>query len=178
MSAYGAAGKGAWRPFFVSEFCPVIVMEPFAGNESLVSLIEPVVTGLGYELWGVQFLPQQGHGVLQLYIDREGGVNLDDCARVSYQLSGVLDVEDPITVPYQLEVSSPGLDRPLFTEAQYRRYAGHKIKVRLHTPVEGRRNFTGELLRVDDGAVILRQGDEQYRLPLDDIDSARVIPEF
>lgn len=153
-------------------------MEPFAGNEVLQSLIEPVVVGMGYELWGVQFLPQQGHGVLRVYIDKAGGVDVDDCSRVSHQLSGVLDVEDPITVPYQLEVSSPGLDRPLFTPAQYQDHVGHQIKVRLHVPLDGRRNFKGELLRVDDGAVVLRQGDEQYRLPLDDIDSARVIPEI
>jgi len=109
--------------------------------EELQALLAPVVVALGYECWGIEFSAQGRHSMLRVYIDKEGGVLVDDCAIVSRQISGVLDVEDPIAVEYTLEVSSPGMERPLFTIEQFAKYAGEQVKIKLRSPFEGRRNF-------------------------------------
>jgi ribosome maturation factor RimP len=116
--------------------------------------------------------------LLRVYIEAEQGITLDDCGRVSHQLSGVLDVQDPIRAPYTLEVSSPGLDRPLFRPEQFRRYLGHRIRVRITGLVEGRRNFVGELLAVRDGDILLRQDHTDYTLALEAIERARLVPQL
>ncbi|MFO1435988.1 MAG: ribosome maturation factor RimP [Gammaproteobacteria bacterium] len=115
----------------------------------LQTLLEPVVEGLGYECVGVEFQPVNGRSTLCIYIDSEEGVTVDDCERVSRQASAVLDVEDVIRGHYTLEVSSPGLDRPLFTPAHYRRFIGSTVHLRLHSLQEGRRNIEGRLSGVD-----------------------------
>lgn len=140
--------------------------------------IEAAVRGLGYELVGVEYLPQGAHSLLRVYIDTPEGVTVDDCERVSHQVSGALDVEDPIHGQYVLEVSSPGLDRPLFTEEHYRRFAGSRIKMRLSPPLDGRRNFTGVLKGIRDGKVVLVHEDGEWELPLDHVEQARLIPEI
>ncbi len=143
---------------------------------ALEALLEPAVSRLGYELVGVE-LHGRGRGlVLRLYIDREGGVSLDDCQRVSRQVSGLLDVEDPIPGPYTLEVSSPGLDRPLFKEAHFRRFAGRKVRIRTDVPLEGRRNFRGVLRGVRGGEVIVEVDGTEYALPMERIEQARLVP--
>ena len=109
--------------------------------EQLHALLAPVVEALGYQCWGVEFLSQGRHSLLRVYIDHSNGILVDDCEKVSRQLSGVLDVEDPISSDYTLEVSSPGLDRPLFTLEQYAANVGEQIKIKLRSPFEGRRNF-------------------------------------
>lgn len=139
-------------------------------------LIRPVVEAMGYELWGLDFSPQGRGALLRVYIDSEQGITLDDCERVSHQLSGVLDVSDPIRGPYTLEVSSPGLDRPLFTPEQFRRYLGRRIRVRVAGQVQGRRNFTGELIEVKDGDILLREDHNDYTLALAAIERARLVP--
>jgi ribosome maturation factor RimP len=144
----------------------------------LRKLIEPAVTALGYELVGVEFTGAGRQGLLRVYIDREEGITLDDCQAVSYQVSGLLDVEDPIPGQYSLEVSSPGLDRPLFQAGDFERFAGRRANVKLARPVEGRRNFKGLLLGLDDGQVMVRVDDRDYRFPVDDIDQARLVPEY
>jgi ribosome maturation factor RimP len=141
-------------------------------------LIRPVVEAMGYELWGLDFSPQGRGALLRVYIEAEQGITLDDCARVSHQLSGVLDVRDPIRVPYTLEVSSPGLDRPLFRPEQFQRYLGHRIRVRITGHMEGRRNFVGELLAVRGGDILLRQDDTDYTLALKAIERARLVPQL
>jgi ribosome maturation factor RimP len=145
----------------------------------LTRLARSVVEPLGYELVGVEYF-QRGKlgGVLRVYIDHADGITLDDCAAVSRQLSGVLDVEDPIKGHYDLEVSSPGLDRPLFGVEQYERFRGHRAKVRLAAKLEGRRNFAGVLAGVDQGALLLEEDGETIVLPLEMIESARLVPEF
>ena len=115
--------------------------------EKLQDLIESVVSSLGYELVGVEYLTQGRGGLLRVYIDSEDGINLDDCSRVSHQLSGVLDVEDVIRGQYQLEVSSPGLDRPLFSLAHFERFVGQQVKLKLAVPIHGQRKFRGERRR-------------------------------
>ena len=141
-------------------------------------LIEPVVNSMGYELWGCDFREGANKAFLRVYIDKQAGVSLDDCARVSHQLSGLLDVEDPIDKPYTLEVSSPGLDRPLLREAHYRRYVGHRIKLRLRWLVEGRRKLVGELLEVMDGNIRVTEDDAEYNIPLDAVQRARLEPDL
>ena len=147
----------------------------------LVDLARSVVEPMGYELVGVEHLPHGGsHGgsILRVYIDAEQGINLDDCSAVSHQLSGVLEVEDPIPGHYDLEVSSPGLDRPLFGVEHYERFRGRRAKVRLGAKLEGRRHFEGLLAGVVDDCLCLEGEGQVFALPLAMIESARLVPEF
>jgi ribosome maturation factor RimP len=143
----------------------------------LNALIGPAVEGLGYEFVGTQFMPRRRQSLLRVYIDSDRGISLDDCARVSHQLSGLLDVEEPIPGAYNLEVSSPGLDRPLFFERHFERFRGATIRVKMRMPVAGQRNFTGVLDGCRNGDVILLQDGEEHALPLEDISSARLVPD-
>lgn len=144
----------------------------------LQALIEPVVEGLGFELWGVEYLVHGRRAHVKVYIDTEGGVNVDDCAAVSRQLGSLLDVEDPIQVQYTLEVSSPGMDRRLFTKDQFRTYVGEQVKIALKSPYEGRRRFKGLLCGIEDDDVVVRSGDEEYLFPFEEIERANLIPAF
>ena len=145
-------------------------------RERLHDLIEPVVAGLGYELVGVEF--DGGQRVLRVYIDSTAGVTLDDCSRVSYQVGAVLDVEDPLPGRYQLEISSPGLDRPLFTIEHFDRFKGKMARLQLVRPIEGRRRFKARVLGTEEGCVVLQEGDATLRIPFDAIEKARLVPEF
>ena len=142
------------------------------------AIIEPVVTSLGYELVGAEFLIQGQSGLLRVYIDAEDGIQMKDCTRVSHQLSGVLDVEDVIKGKYQLEVSSPGLDRPLFTAEHFERFQGHKARVKLSVPLEGQRKFKGALKGVKNDQVILEVDGKDILLSLNAIDKANLIPDI
>ncbi|NVK43666.1 MAG: ribosome maturation factor RimP [Oceanospirillaceae bacterium] len=144
----------------------------------LHELIEPSVTALGFELWGIEYLAQGAHSVLRIYIDSKDGITVDDCAKVSHQVSGVLDVEEPISGHYNLEVSSPGMDRPLFTLEQFAAWAGHQVQLRLRVPFEGRRKFKGLLNGVEGDEVLLVVDKEEYLLPIDLIDRANIVPQF
>ena len=146
--------------------------------QRLTDLLAPVATSLDCELWGVEYLPQGRHALLRVYIEKPDGVSVDDCERVSRQASAVLDVEDPIKSEYTLEVSSPGMDRPLFTLDHYRRHLGDKVALRLRLPFEGRRRFTGTLTAVEGDEVVLAQGEDEYLLPFELIDKANIVPEF
>lgn len=141
-------------------------------------IIEPVVLALGYELVGIEYMPQGKHSLLRVYIDSEDGITLDDCSRVSHQLSGLLDVEDVIKGQYNLEISSPGLDRPLFSAEHFQRFAGHEAKIRLSVPQGGRRNYQGILRGVQDGAVLLDMDNQQVSVPLNAIDKANLVPDI
>jgi ribosome maturation factor RimP len=134
---------------------------------------------MGYELVGVEYFQRSARSsLLRVYIDQERGVTLDDCAAVSHQLSGVLDVEDPVPGNFDLEVSSPGLDRPLFTLEHLARFRGHRARVKLATKLAGRRNFEGKLGEVRGEVLVLDLGPEVRELPLDLIDTVRLVPEF
>lgn len=148
-----------------------------AGKEQqLQELLEPTVEALGYELWGVEYLSQGRHTVLRLYIEREQGITVDDCAAVSEQASSVLDVEDPITGEYTLEVSSPGMDRLLFRLEQYPAYVGEVLEVRLRTAFEGRRKYKGVLKGIEGDEVVVQVDDHEFLLPHSAIDKARIQP--
>ena len=133
---------------------------------------------MGYELVGIEYRSGADSGLLRIYIDREGGIQLDDCVAVSRQVSAMLDVEDPLKEAYQLEVSSPGVDRPLFVKEHFERFAGSKVRVKLRMKLHGRRRFEGVLQGVQDENVVLEMDGEMEYLPLDQIDSARLVPEF
>lgn len=147
--------------------------------ERLQAVIEPAVTALGYELVGIDFVSQGRHSVLRIYIDTEAGITVDDCERVSRQVSAVLDVEDPISGQYTLEISSPGLERPLFKPEHYQRFAGSEVQVRLKVPMGGRRKFKGRLRGVEEGSVVV-DSDElgELRFALADIERAQLVPDW
>jgi len=147
-------------------------------DAALHALIEPVVSAMGFELWGIDHLSQGKHSRLVIYIDHDEGISVDDCADVSRQVSAVLDVEDPVPGEYKLEVSSPGMDRPLFTLEQFARYAGHVVAVKLRLPFDGRRKFQGLLAGVESDEVLLHIDGEEYCFPIEGIDQARVVPQF
>ncbi|MFT0211636.1 ribosome maturation factor RimP [Pseudomonas sp. F1_0610] len=146
--------------------------------EQLQDMLAPVVEALGFQFWGLEFISQGRHSLLRVFIDSEKGIYIDDCEAVSRQLSAVLDVDDPISTEYTLEVSSPGMDRPLFTLAQYAAFAGEQVKIRLRTPFDGKRNITGILQGVEEEDVVVRVSDEEYLLPIDQIDKANIVPNF
>jgi len=147
--------------------------------DNLTEMIRDAVEPLGYELVGVEYLSRgKGGSLLRVYIDHPNGILVEDCASVSHQISGVLDVEDPIAENYSLEVSSPGLDRPLFFKKDFERFSGQKVSVKLRGKLQGRRNFEGILDGVDGDDLLVTLDGDQYRLPMNQIDKARLIPEF
>ena len=147
-------------------------------DAALYALIEPVVTAMGFELWGIDYRPQGKHSRLVIYIDHAEGVSVGNCADISRQVSAVLDVEDPIPGEYSLEVSSPGMDRPLFTLDHFARYTGHQVALKLRVPFDGRRKYQGLLTGIEEDEVLLQQDGEEYCFPIESIDQARVVPRF
>jgi len=142
-------------------------------------MLEPGIRSLGYELVGVEFQTGgKGGGLLRVYIDSEDGISADDCQKVSYQVSGVLDVEDPIPGHFTLEVSSPGLDRLLFRPEDFDRFAGQLVKLRLTYPIEGQRKFKGRLAGMRGENVVIKADDLEISLPFDQIEQARLVPEY
>ena len=145
--------------------------------ENLRALLEPSVEALGYELLHLEF-SGSGGSILRLYIDAPGGIEVDDCATVSRQVSLVLDVEDPVKNAYTLEVSSPGLDRPLVKPEHFQRFEGELARIVMHTHVLGRRRFTGTLIEAGEDQVVLEADGESYELPYEMMESARLEPVF
>jgi len=146
---------------------------------NLTEMVRGAVEPLGYELVGVEYLSRgTGGSLLRIYIDHADGIGVKDCAKVSHQVSGVLDVEDPISENYSLEVSSPGMDRPLFSKEDFERFSGSKVNIKLRVKQHGRRNFEGMLKGVDGDDLLVTVDGDQYRLPMDQVDRARLVPEF
>jgi len=143
--------------------------------EKVTQLIEPTVQALDLELWGVEHASQGKYSVLRIFIEREAGVTIDDCERVSRQVSAIFDVEDPIAGEYTLEVSSPGIDRLLFTPQQFQRYRGEEVSVRMRTPVDGRRKFKGTLTDVVDDIIHIQVDGSDFELPHGDIEKANIV---
>jgi len=150
-----------------------------AGKDILLAdLVAPVAEALGYQLWGVEYLSHGKQSVVRIYIDSPNGIDVDDCAKVSRQVGSVFDVEDPIMGEYTLEVSSPGMDRPLFALEQYRPYVGEQVKIKLRTAFDGRRNFSGRMTAIEGDDVVVAVDDEEYLLPFELIDKANIVPGF
>ena len=147
--------------------------------QKLRRVLAAVVETLGYELVGIEFHPRRDGSLLRVYIDGENGIGLADCQRVSHQLSGVLDVEDPIAERYTLEVSSPGLDRPLCEPGHFVRFAGSQVRIQLRELLDGRRKLLGRLLGMQaDDVVIVDSEGREWRVPLERIEKARLVPEI
>lgn len=149
-----------------------------AKADQLSEIISPVVTSLGFGFWGLEYISQGRHSTIRIYIDADEGITVDDCAKVSHQVSAVMDVEDPISGEYTLEVSSPGMDRLLFTLEQFGQYLNNIIEVRLRMPFEGRRKFKGQLTGIEGEDIVIYVDGEEYLLPVDSIDKAQVVPQF
>lgn len=147
-------------------------------DEKLTEMLTPPVEALGFELLGIEFVRAGKHSTLRIYIDSPNGINVDDCADVSHQVSAVLDVEDPISTEYNLEVSSPGLDRPLFKEQHYLDIIGQEASVRLRVPMGNRRNFKGEVMAVENGMVTIKVDGEEFELVIGNIEKGNLVPNF
>jgi len=147
---------------------------------ALVSkIIQPTINALGMVLWGVEHVQKGKYSVLRIFIDSEGGIEggitVTDCAKVSRQISGLLDVESPISGEYTLEVSSPGLDRPLFKVDQFEKFVGDEVKVQMRVPIEGKRRFKGVIESVSGETICLKKEEETFKLQHSEIDKASVV---
>lgn len=147
-------------------------------EQDIEELINPAIEALGCELWGIEFMSQGRHSKLRIFIERPEGVGIDDCERVSREVSDLLDVDDVVPQAYTLEVSSPGMDRILFRPDHYSRNVGATVDVRLHFPFEGSKRIVGVLAGIDDDQVIVQVGEDEFVLPLENIQRARLVPQF
>lgn len=150
-------------------------MKPASHIETVIT---PAVTALGFELVSCGQYSEGGKKILRVYIDAPQGVTVDDCTKASRQISAILNVEMPIAGQYNLEVSSPGLDRPLITPAHFQRFIGKQIKVKLHNALDERKNFSGELLGIDNNQVQILVDGTTFHLPLENIEKANLIPDL
>ena len=146
-------------------------------SEALKTLLEPTVERLGYELADLEARISGRSGVVRVFIDHADGVSLSDCEKVSHAISALLDVEDPIPGHYDLEVSSPGLNRKLTKIEHFQRFTGETLKVQMRFPVDGRKRFRGTLLSSDDTNIVVDVDGEPHTLPMATIDTARLVPD-
>lgn len=146
-------------------------------QHDIEQLIKPSIESLGYELWGLEYLAQGKHSLLRVYIDKASGITLDDCEQVSLQVSALLDVEDLISGQFNLEISSPGIPRPLFYSNQYQRYVNHTVHIKLLKPVNKQRKFSGKIVTVNDDAVTLEIDDKMQEFLFSNIVKANLTVE-
>ncbi len=144
-------------------------------QEAINKLFEPVITAMGYEFIGCEYSASGGEINLKVYIDAKSGVTLEDCSKVSKQLSVVLDVEDPISGRYRLEISSPGLERSLFTLEHFKQFIDSIVSIRLNALIDNRRNFTGRILDVKNEQILLNVDEQTISLPFSTIVKARLV---
>ena len=145
-------------------------------SDQLNELIQPVVEAMGCELWGIERLSMGRYSTVKVYIDSKAGVDIEDCAKVSRQVSSLLDVEDPVNGEYSLEVSSPGLNRRLFKLDHYAAFIGSEVRIRLKRPYEGRRKYSGQLRGLEGDEIILGHQEEEILIPFEEIERANVVP--
>jgi ribosome maturation factor RimP len=146
--------------------------------QKLNELIQPLVEDLGYEFVGIEYSNNPKNSVLRIYIDQQDGVDIKDCEVVSHESAALLDVKDPIKSQYTLEVSSPGLARPLFTPAHYSEFVGHQALINLFSPLDGRRKFSGPILGTNENSVQLEQDGVEVSLDFSNIVKAKLIPDY
>jgi ribosome maturation factor RimP len=144
-------------------------------EQKLTDLLRPSVEETGKELLGVEFISAGNNSVLRIFIDHENGIDVDDCAEVSRQVGAMLDVEDPISSEYNLEVSSPGVDRPLFELSHFEAVIGQTINVKLGMPLNGRRKFKGLLVALEDNKLIVDVDGIDYELAITNVDKANLV---
>ena len=140
-------------------------------------LLEPLIVSLGYELWGCDYIPQGQYSLLRIYIDKQGGISLEDCELVSKEVGALLDVEDPVQGNYSLEISSPGIPRPLFSKEHYSRFIGEQVALRLRQPVNGSRKLAAKIVSVGKTSVELGIGDTTINVEFSEILKANLIGE-
>lgn len=145
-------------------------------EQQLTEMFTSTVEDLGFELVGVEFVRAGKHSTLRVYIDHAEGISVDHCAEVSHQISAIMDVEDPINTEYFLEVSSPGTDRRLFKAQHYLESVGEKAVIKLNTPQEGRRNYTGEIKALNGDVVVVEVDGVEHQLMLTNIEKANIVP--
>ncbi len=146
-------------------------------SDELRNMLEPTVQRLGYELADLEVRLSGKGGLVRITIDKPEGINLDDCEKVSHAVSALLDVEDPMTGEYNLEVSSPGLDRKLTKVEHFQRFEGEIVKITMRFPIAGRRRFRGKLLSSNDESIVVEVDGESHSLPLARLDTARLVPD-
>ena len=144
-------------------------------EQKLTDMLRPAVEETGKELLGVEFISAGNNSVLRLFIDHENGINVDDCAEVSRQVGAILDVEDPISSEYNLEVSSPGVDKPLFEMAHFKTVIGEIVNVKLSMPLNGRRKFKGTLVAIENDTLIVAVDGNEYELAFSNVDKANLV---
>jgi len=147
-------------------------------EQKLTELIRPAVDETGKILLGIEYISAGNNSVLRLFIDHENGINVDDCAEVSRQVGALLDVEDPISSEYSLEVSSPGVDRPLFELAHFQAVMGETVNVKLSMPLNGRRKFKGPLVAIENDTLIIEVDSIDYELAISNIVKANLVAKF
>jgi len=144
-------------------------------EQKLTDMLRPAVEETGKELLGIEFISAGNNSVLRLFIDHENGIDVDDCAEVSRQVGAILDVEDPISSEYNLEVSSPGIDKPLFDMAHFKSVIGETVNIKLSMPLNGRRKFKGTLVAIEDDILILDVDGSDYELVFKNVDKANLV---
>ncbi len=144
----------------------------------MATLLDPVVRSQECEIWGVEFVAQGRHSRLRIYIEREEGITVEDCERVSRQVSDVLDVSEVVTGEYTLEVSSPGMDRILFKPEQFLDNLGEQVDIRLHLAFDGSKHFVGVLAGFENDEAFVHVGEDEFVFPLENIQRARIVPRF
>jgi ribosome maturation factor RimP len=164
---------GVYALFLFQEFKNLARIE-----ERLVEMLEPAVAALGFELWGVEFVRAGKHSTLRVYIDHDNGISVDDCADVSHQVSALLDVEDPISSEYYLEVSSPGMERPFFSAAQMQDYLGETAAVELTMAQQNKRKFKGVIKAIDGDQVEFEVDGEPLKVSYSTVKKAHLVPQF
>ncbi|WP_375057753.1 ribosome maturation factor RimP [Zobellella sp. DQSA1] len=147
-------------------------------EQRLTDMLTEPVAALGFELLGLEFVRAGRHSTLRLYIDHENGIDVNDCAEVSRQVSAVLDVEDPISTEYDLEVSSPGLARPLFKPAHYQAIVGQEAELTLRMAVNNRRKLKGRVVAVEDTMIRLEVEGQEFPIAFANIQRANLVPNF
>ncbi len=148
-------------------------------NDELEQLLQPAIADLGLELVGIEFSPNAGASLLRVYIDEpENGVTVEDCARASREVSALLDVNDPVAGRYTLEVSSPGLERPLFAPAHFTRFLGAQVKLSVSLPIDGRRRFQGPIRAVEGDRITVEQDGVAVEIVHANIGRARLVPDY
>ncbi|HHS99719.1 MAG TPA: ribosome maturation factor RimP [Thiomicrospira sp.] len=147
-------------------------------EQKLEELFKPTIESMGFELWAIEYIAAGRHSTLRVFVDKQGGINVDDCADISRQLSAIMDVEDPISDRYMLEVSSPGLDRPLIKPEHFKRYEGKSVRVRAAMAILGRRKINGKLVKVTDEQIEVEVEGEIYEIPFDLIEKANLVVEI
>jgi len=147
-------------------------------EQKLTDMLRPAVEETGKELLGVEFISAGNNSVLRLFIDHENGIDVDDCAEVSRQVGAILDVEDPISSEYNLEVSSPGIDKPLFDLAHFQSVIGEVVNVKVSIPLNGRRKFKGTLVAIENETLIVEVDGMDYELVFNNIDKANLVAKF